>query len=258
MAMRLGTDTIFDTDDDNTPYRDEDVHENFVMRSIETTAEVVDDRGWHNIYLDFYMKKVWPRGFPIKLLNGEEWSPERKHSIKSPVQQLMVNGDADVDAIWRMITKSHEIDFIARRSMALSPGTWCPFNSQATWWFKEAFPLMYLPIHASFRMTDIWRSFVAQRCLWAMGRMVTFHSPAEVFQKRNEHDLLKDFESEIPGYLHNEVIAKMLGDLRLKRGKKNVCKNLMTCYEAMIAEKFLPKDELKSVAAWIEDIKRVL
>jgi len=32
--------------------------------------------------------------------------------------------------------------------------------------------LMYLPIKASFRMTDIYRSFVAQRCLWELGEGV--------------------------------------------------------------------------------------
>lgn len=116
---------------------------------------------------------------------------------------------------------------------------------------------MYLPIHATFRMTDIWRSFVAQRCLWELGKGVVFHSPAEVFQERNPHDLMKDFESEIPGYLHNEAIATMLGKLKLKKGSKNVLTNLRACYEGMVSGGFLPQLELKSVDAWIEDVKEI-
>jgi hypothetical protein len=80
--------------------------------------------------------------------------------------------------------------------------SWCPFNSQSTWFFKKAFPLMYLPCSCKHsECTDIWRSFIGQRCLWEIGEGVTFHSPSEVYQDRNEHDLLKDFEDEIPGYL---------------------------------------------------------
>ena len=74
----------------------------------------------------------------------------------------------------------------------LGPETWCPFNSQSTWWFPVAYPLMYLPSRVSFRMTDIWRGFVAQRCLWELGKGIVFHA-AEVVQRRNPHALLRDF-----------------------------------------------------------------
>ncbi len=115
---------------------------------------------------------------------------------------------------------------------------------------------MYLPIHATFRMTDIWRSFVAQRCLWEMNKVVSFHSPAEVIQDRNPHDLMSDFKDEIPGYLHNGAIAKALEKTRLKRGKKFVLDNLKTCYKTMVSEGFLPKDEIKSVNEWVNVISK--
>ena len=34
-----------------------------------------------------------------------------------------------------------------------------PFNSQNTIWFKEIFPLLYLPVSCSMRATDIIRGF---------------------------------------------------------------------------------------------------
>ena len=37
-----------------------------------------------------------------------------------------------------------------------------PFNSQNTIWFKEIFPLLYLPVSCSMRATDIIRGLVAR------------------------------------------------------------------------------------------------
>jgi hypothetical protein len=102
----------------------------------------------------------------------------------------------DVDAVWRLVL-DRPFCFDKGESLYLAPGTWCPFNSQSTWWWPEAYPLLYLPSFCTFRMTDIWRSFVAQRCLWAVGQGVAFHA-SEVAQARNQHNLMRDFEDEVP------------------------------------------------------------
>ena len=84
-------------------------------------------------------------------------------------------------------------------TIILGGGTICPFNSQNTLWWPEAYPLLYLPSFVSFRMTDIWRSFVAQVCLYQTGKHLAFRD-ATVYQTRNEHSLIKDFKDEVPGY----------------------------------------------------------
>lgn len=66
-------------------------------------------------------------------------------------------------------------------------------------------------------MTDIWRSFVAQRIAWENDWAILFHE-ATVWQERNEHNLMKDFTDEVSGYLHNEPIGDALGELSLKEG----------------------------------------
>ena len=124
--------------------------------------------------------------------------------VECPVQQGLVNGSPDVDAVWRLMF-DREFNFDQGPSVWLAPGAWCPFNSQSTWWFPKAFPLLYLPSFVSFRVTDIWRSFIAQRCLWEVGYGVAFHAP-ESIQQRNMHNLLRDFEDEVPGYLNNNRI----------------------------------------------------
>jgi hypothetical protein len=112
---------------------------------------------------------------------------------------------------------------------------------------------MYLPSFVSFRMTDIWRSYVAQRCLWAMGHGLVFHGP-EVFQERNPHNLLRDFEQEIPGYLGNDRIRETLEKLKLSDGLGNAGGNLHRCYEALVADGIVPAKEMALLEAWLGDL----
>lgn len=65
-------------------------------------------------------------------------------------------------------------------------------------------------------MTDIWRSFVAQRVAWECGWSVLFHGPT-VWQERNDHNLMRDFEDEVPGYLNNSAIREALESLSLQK-----------------------------------------
>lgn len=244
-AIKNKATLIYDTDDDNMP------NENWKVRAQRVEVNESIGFGWYNPYNAFTNEFIWPRGFSLKKVR--EYTPIGGHARKeSSVQQGLANGDPDVDAIWRLLMKK-EIVFIEDRSIYLNHDTWCPFNSQSTWWFPKAYPLMYLPVYSTFRMCDIWRSFVAQRCLWEIGEGVTFHSPAEVFQDRNKHDLLKDFADEVSGYLNNDAIVEILSNLKLKVSEENMCENLLTCYQAIVDKNILPEMEIRSVKAWIED-----
>lgn len=245
VAIENKASVIYDTDDDNIP------NFNWKIRSKNVEANESLGKGWYNVYDRLNDEYVWPRGFSLKHLNDFASCGVKVKKISS-IQQGLADGDPDVDAIWRLTLKK-EINFRINKSIYVQPGAWCPFNSQSTWWFPRAYALMYLPIYASFRMTDIWRSFVAQRCLWELGEGVTFHSPAEVFQDRNEHDLLKDFAEEVPGYLNNDRIVEILSALKLKQGEKYVLENLFNCYIALTNENILPYEELDSLQSWIND-----
>lgn len=238
---------IYDTDDDNVP------NENWKERTVEVEASASMEGGWFNVYNVLSISNFWPRGFSLRHINKVSCAEGELKRSKSSIQQGLSNGEPDVDAIWRLILNKKN-EFVVDWSIYLKPGAWCPFNSQSTWWFPKAYPLMYLPVTVSFRMTDIWRSFVAQRCLWEMGEGVTFHSPAEVFQDRNEHDLLKDFEQEIPGYLLNDKIVEILSGLTLNG---DVFENLMACYKALENEQIVPMHEIRSVGAWIKDLQKI-
>lgn len=245
-AIRNKATLIYDTDDDNIP------NEKWKIRTPHVQANESLGKGWYNVYEVFSDRIIWPRGFSLRELRKVASAGLEKFRISS-IQQGLADGEPDVDAIWRLvINRPHA--FVIKKSVYVQAQTWCPFNSQSTWWFPQAYPLMYLPVNASFRMTDIWRSFVAQRCLWELGEGVTFHSPSEVFQDRNEHNLMADFRDEIPGYLENDFIVEILSDLILKG---SVCENLLACYQELVYREILPVEELTSVKAWIKDYENI-
>ena len=105
-------------------------------------------------------------------------------------------------------------------------------------------------------MTDIFRSFVVQRCLWELGFGLVFHAP-EVIQERNEHNLLRDFEDEIPGYLQNGKIVLALEELTLRAGEAYLAENIRRCYEQLVRIEVLPERELALLDAWLEDIHAI-
>jgi hypothetical protein len=102
-------------------------------------------------------------------------------------------------------------------------------------------------------MTDIWRSFVAQRIASVNGWAVLFHE-ATVWQERNEHNLMRDFEDEIPGYLNNRRIGNVLESLDLRPGVSQLRQNLLICYEALIRIGVIDTRELALVEAWTSSI----
>ncbi len=250
-AMARRPEAIYETDDDNAP------QSNWQLRSETTEARVVSGQGWANAYHHFTDEPIWPRGYPLSQLSEQaplEISPPR--SLRCPVQQGLCDGSPDVDAIWRL-TCDRPITFNAEPSIHLNPGAWCPFNSQNTWWFTQAWPLMYLPTQCSMRMTDIWRSFVAQRCLWELDCGVVFHAP-DVVQERNEHDLMSDFELELSGYRHNGAIVDWLSELTLADGEVAIGDNLRACYQCLVDHGVLSGQEMACVDAWLSDVDTLI
>ena len=159
-AIKHGAQYIFDTDDDNIPLQ------TFAESLISTKgAKCVSHDGFVNVYKYFSNESVWPRGLPLRSIRQRGAVVGEMHAQHFPVQQFLADKDPDVDAIYRL-TIDREIQFHRNgQAVYLVPGTWSPFNSQATLFHRRYFRALYLPCFVPFRMTDIWRSFVAQKIL---------------------------------------------------------------------------------------------
>jgi hypothetical protein len=210
---------------------------------------ITGERPWFNVYSLFGAETVWPRGLPLEyVLHANKAARVERQESRALIVQSLANDNPDVDAVFRM-TRLLPVTFSNRAPVALRPGTWCPFNSQATLFRQEVFPLLYLPSCCSFRMTDIWRSFVAQRCLWEMGDGVVFRAP-DVYQERNDHNLLRDFMDEVPGYRHNEAIRLALESCKVD--KHDLHASMARCYETLVEKTFVGADELQILRRWRE------
>lgn len=247
VAMSKGAEIIIETDDDNLPLQ------NFWDNRTKTVnAHLLNNKDWVNVYKYFTDIQVWPRGFSLENIKDKLPELEELVSVECPIQQGLADKNPDVDAIYRLILPL-QIIFNKAENIALGDNSFCPFNSQNTTWFKEAFPLLYLPSYCSFRMTDIWRSFVAQRIAWTCGWQILFHQ-SSMWQQRNDHNLIADFCDEVPGYLNNAQIYKSLKDLELQNGIDHLAINMIRCYEKLIDLKLVSYTEIDLLKAWLKDI----
>ena len=244
-AMQQGADIIIDTDDDNIPYSDWSFPA-FEGGFITSAPEL----GWVNIYHRFTDQPIWPRGLPLRNIRDSrdklQWQ-QAEMPQKVGIWQGLADEDPDVDAIYRL-TADTPCTFKKGVPVVLEKGTVCPFNSQNTAIRKELFPLLFLPSFVTFRFTDILRGIIAQPILWQQGYRLGF-TEATVVQKRNVHDYFKDFESEVPMYLHTE---RALQTVINAVGNGTVKENMVQAYEALLKEGVVEERELVILNEWLQ------
>ena len=246
-AIKMGADIIYDTDDDNIPYKD------WSFPKFETKNYITCNKKFLNIYKYFTKEKVWPRGYPLSEINKKQKiSIKRTTKTKIGIWQGLADIEPDVDAIFRL-TKEKQIIFNKKSPIVLDKKTYCPINSQNTVWNKEFFPFLYLPSTVSFRFTDILRGYIAQRLVRQTDHHLGF-TKSTVYQERNVHDFMKDFRDEIEVYLNTEPIIKIIDNLNLG---KNYLKNLEKIYKELEKNNFIQPEELTLCRAWVKDLNNI-
>jgi hypothetical protein len=248
-AIRKGAQCIADTDDDNIPYSHwgKGLTENISSIELVTGPKVV------NIYRLFTNQRIWPRGFPLHLIsNSSEIKSLESQNERIAIWQGLADNEPDVDAIYRLVF-GKQIQFERRDPVALENGVYCPFNSQNTIWFPDAFVYLYLPIYVTFRFTDILRGYVAQRGIWAINAKLGFTS-ATVYQNRNIHNLMSDFIDELPCYTQVNRLIELLDKCELTGHPHE---DLYTIYEVLYKAGIVKREELDGINAWIKDFEKI-
>ena len=246
-AIRDGARLIIDTDDDNIPKND------WHFPSLEGDFDTLDAPGFVNIYQLFTDQKIWPRGLPLKLISQQHILTDNiiNKAVKVGVWQGLADEDPDVDAIYRL-TSDTPCYFDERHPVVLAKNTISPFNSQNTLFRSELFALLYLPTFVTFRFTDILRGLVAQPIMWLYGYSLGFTN-ATVVQKRNPHDYMKDFISEIPMYQHCDSIISIVTSVIKK--EFSIESNLLHAYQELQRHKIVSAEELVTLQDWIDDLQ---
>lgn len=252
-AIKNGAQLICDTDDDVFPYK------NFPQK-LQPKRKVVKLSGkkFINIYNFFKSSKKselnsWPRGLPLNYINDQKNIKQSKEKVYSPMQTSVIDQDSDFDAIYRLVSDK-KMRFKKSGIFGLAKGCYCPVNTQNTFTFPKAFPLLYLPAYANFHVDDIWRGYVAQRILWEINATQIFFYPTAYTSNRNAHNYLKDFEVELPLFLQSNKLVEILDSLSLS---KDISKSLLKAYQAIVKHGILPKEELITVAAWVKEIEKL-
>lgn len=243
-AIKNGADIIYDTDDDNLPYDDWNTHEFVCSNWYDSEHKFV------NIYRYFTDEIVWPRGYPLDEINREEQAVIReKTPLDIGIWQGLVDIEPDVDAIFRL-TMNKKVKFEDRPSVVLGKGHYCPVNSQNTLWNKCIFPYLYLPTTISMRFTDILRGYIAQCLMWQHDFHLGITKPT-VYQMRNHHDFMKDFNDEIMSYINTRSIIEVLDSL-VQTSKSLV--TLERVYQILSEHGFVRQEELEICEAWLSDL----
>ena len=246
-AMKQGAEYIADIDDDNIPLPNWPN-----LPDSNARLDTLSGVKFVNIYKNYTKEFIWPRGFPLNQILATDKPSISSSSHDVAIWQFLANEDPDVDAIYRL-TNNKQITFNDKAHLVLDEGSVCPFNSQNTVFRKDVFPLLYLPSFVTFRFTDILRGLVAQPLLWRAGSRLGF-GPPTVVQKRNLHDYMEDFESEIPVYIHSEKVVDIaVASLKNSRSK-TITSQLLSIYESLRAEEIVKDYEINLLKTWIEDL----
>ncbi len=251
-AIKNNYDIIYDTDDDNIP------NDNW-LEMFELNKDIFQISGdkFINIYKYFTNKNIWPRGFPLTKINqNTTYNINTNKNIDDiAIIQGLVDGDPDVDAIFRLTSQEFNKNFKFNSEnnniYKLEKKTYCPANTQNTIWIdKSLFYLLYIPSFVNFRFCDIIKMYIAQKFLHHFNKKLSFVKPY-VYQNRNEHNLFKDFVDEIDMYLNIEKLIDILEDFNIKNKD-----DMIDLFENLFEEKIIKnKDELDLLKIWFKYIK---
>ncbi|XP_062599233.1 uncharacterized protein LOC134260708 [Saccostrea cucullata] len=223
-------------------------------------------------YLGSKEQKIWPRGLPLK-----EIVPLRNQTFKFVqtefplanigILQSLADHQPDVDAIYRLTEHTpfyfEKVHSKVKNTIILPHGLYSPMNAQATLHFQKAFFCLYLPVTVNGRVSDIWRSYIAEVLLPFRGLHVGFLPRPLVDQDRNVHNYEGDFKSEIPLYIQTSSFVSVLESWRknitkVDDHKKRSLEDLMEdLYVTLYEWGFIEIDDVVNIQLWLKSINSV-
>ena len=248
-AMQHGAQVIYDTDDDN------ELTDQGLLNLWALNTQVEAHFDWitvgSNPYPAFGAAHMWPRGLPLDQIknasSSQQYSTVHRQKESICVVQSLANEAPDVDAIYRLTHVEYPLTFSLHLGMAcrIEPNWMAPFNAQATLFFKDAFALMLLPVTVHERVSDIWRSYLAQsvmQCALAVSRPWVSRLP-------QSHSHLAHFQAELPLYTQADSLVAHLGQRRFP----TFSDAMVDAYEHGVVE--LP--DVALAMAWQSDLGRM-
>ena len=255
-ATQKGCNVIFDTDDDNYPLTEGLSLYDVVSNIMDTSQHCfVTSPKFPNVANMFSDRFIWSRGYPLEYVANKSEIEVGNNSFNPNnigIIQYLVNGEPDVDAIFRLTSTEYiqepNFQFKMDKTVVLDKHVYTQGNTQSTLWLQpELFFLLYIPCTVSFRFCDILKMYIAQRVMWKYDKLFCVASPI-LFQARNEHDFFKDFLSELPMYsslVH--IVTNVLDRVELNGDKYD----LKLIYTLLHIEGIVQSSELTIIDKWL-------
>ena len=272
-AIMHGAKVIWDFDDDNSlkfwipgaaPSGAPSIDETFPEdegQTIEVLEPKVHDWPTYNPYpaLGAPTLPSWPRGLPLEDIKVSKCNDTPLHTIKLKasligVLQSLADYQPDVDAIFRL---TMPIPFFfnqpeENKHLMIPKGCLTPYNAQATLHFKAGFFGLFLLITVSGRVTDIWRSFIAQRLFWDVGLQFGFIARPLVVQDRNVHSNISDLGSEWDLYTKGKQLVEFLGSWK---GKGiTIVERTEELWVALYERQYIELHDVELVQLWLQTL----
>lgn len=250
-AINNNYDIIIDTDDDNIPY--DIFFDNLENNFKNYQKKIISNSKYFNIYKMFTSEHIWPRGYPLNEINKkEQYNIDIYEKDNIGIIQSLVDGDPDVDSIYRLTSNNEQLNFKFQKNnnlYILSYDSYCPANTQNTYWLnKNIFYLLYIPSFISFRYCDILKMYIAQKFISKDNLRLSFLE-SMVFQKRNVHNLMKDFNDEIEMFNSTEKLIQILDKTIIN----DRIESFISIYKNLIDVSIIKdKKELDIINEWIK------
>lgn len=214
--------------------------------------------------------RLWPRGFPPEDVNSRipNMEPELVRFDPSATENIAViqsaaEIDPDVDAMYRLTQPTPHAYFDSPIHAAYVGYPYlAPYNAQATLHTSIAYWALYLPITVHGRVSDIWRSYIAQSIFHVCGFLVGFTEPW-VNHNRTAHDWIGDLRAESDLYDSSAGLIAFLGEWTdrtiegLNGRAGNPLKMLQEVYVLLYERGIVQAADVRGVQAWIKALREI-
>lgn len=229
-ACEFGADVIVSLDDDNIAQNEDIVGKFATVGESQEVLEVATPNDWYNcasmlFYRNENSRDIYHRGYPYSKRDEKQpYEFERTDRRVMARAGLWVDvPDIDVITHLERSPRAERLrDDFHNELVALSPGTYCPINTQNTAFHTDIMPLIHtIPMGEEIkgmeisRYDDIWLGYFAEKILHAMDEAVAYGGPISVHD-RNTHNLNRELEHEAIGVRLNEVLIEMLANIEIE------------------------------------------
>lgn len=255
-ALSLNPQFILTIDDDNAPTINgpDQINSYTSLMTRHAKWKVATSRsGWANPG-NTCEPRIVHRGMPMSQRHTYPTLTWRVERAEIGVAEMMVLGDPDIDAVERICHAPEVTDI--KDDIALAPGTWAPFNSQAVIYRAELAPLMMVWPGVG-RYDDIWASYLA-RCVMDSYDLGVYYGAPAVRQERNEHNLLNDLQLEFMGMTWTDKLVSVLRGVKFDERHDTLIRRLAWTYRTLDEEcGFLPERTKDAFALWLQDLATI-